>query len=170
MTTKRTRSCGCYEPDRYTIIRLPDPMRAFQMKQHQRRRDRRVGYAIVAAYVAAVATLPAAVIDSLTEDRFVWGWPVIGFLLVVCGRTWEVGTSGVRGRFHEPSEARCAVEMFEANVIHAKREAEVEVGAPGGQHVERGAYAAQQRAFWTVHEADLERFEANLARHAEGEQ
>ena len=167
MTTSTTspRPCGCSEPDRYTIARLPDGVRIFQIRQRARRLVKRTRMLAALAYGMALATVPAAILDGLTQGQIVWGWPVLGFVLVVLARTWDVGTPGARGQYHEAGDGPCALEVFAANRIHAKQEAEREVGKPGTPHEERGAYAAQQREFWRQHEGDLERFELSLTRH-----
>lgn len=156
--------CGCVEPYRYTLVRLPEPGQSFAMVQRRRGRDRRVFYWCVIGYMVAVAAVGACLFDSIAEHRFVWGWLVIGALVAALAHTWEVGTVGVRGQLHEAGEYACAVEVFEANRIHAKHAAEECVGKPGNRHEEQVAYAQQQRSFWSEYEADLDRFEDALAR------
>jgi hypothetical protein len=163
-TNNGRKGCGCVEPYRYTLVRLPEAGRSFAMVQQRRARDRRVFYWVVLGYVAAVAAAGACILDSVTGDRFVWGWLVMGALVAALSRTYEVGTVGVRGQLHEAGESACAVEVFEANRIHAKHAAEECVGRPGDRHEEQRAYAEQQRSFWSEHATDLDRFEATLAR------
>lgn len=153
---------GCTPPERFTIIRLPTPGQAFGLRQQERRRRRRTRVLTGSLYYAAVAAVPASLVDAYLVGRFAWGWVLLVVLLWFLGRAYDHGTPGVRGAFHDARGDQCAAALLDGNRAEAKQRAVFLLGESSGERDEREEYFAQQRMRLRNHGGDLERLEQQL--------